>query len=379
MARGSTPARYRMVGRPLKAKDVLFEIDDYNPMGTASDHLAMGRMADRLYRGAANRTGRSRLTASIDLRTAHYARGMLSSSGEDLPTGRSLRARLWIVELSPKAMNLAVLTECQGYAREGRFAESMAGYLQWLARHREALGEELPGLYERLRNTAPEELREHNRIPANYAALLVGIELFLRFAETVGAVDAAEREALYARCVAGLRHQGMLQMDIQESSEDAVRFIAMLRSAFVTGRAYVADGDETEATNPPPHAGQLGWRGSKYVPVDTPGRSQREEIRWEARGEKIGYCVGGELWLDPEATYTCVARIAREQGGGALRTKTRIARALYEKGYIDKKGSDRHLGYRHGKSHITPSRVWVIPVMRVIGELTAEGGGDVPF
>jgi hypothetical protein len=254
----------------------------------------------------------------------------------------------------------------------------MAGYLQWLARHRDTLSEELPGLYEQLRNTSPTELREHNRIPANYAALLVGIELFLRFAKDAGAVDTAEREVLFARCAAGLHHQGALQMDIQESSEDAVRFIEMLRSAFVTGRAYVADGEETEATKAPPRAGQLGWRGSKDVHHDAPEGSPRKEIRWEARGDKIGYVVGGELWLDPEAAYTCVARIAREQGGGALRSKTRIVKALHEKGYLEKKGTDRHLAYRHGKSHITPSRVWVIPVMRVIGELTAEHG-DVPF
>jgi len=301
---------------------------------------------------------------------------MVSSSGEDLPVGRSLRARMWLVELDPRAMDLALLTECQSYARSGIFASAMSGYIHWLASRVDKIKEALPARYEELRRSAPESLREHNRIPANYAAMMVGIETFLDFALEVGAVPAAQRDDLLSRCVEGLRQLGTMQMDVQHQSEDAVRFIEMLRSGLATGRVFVADGDEREATKAPPtRQPALGWRGSKHRHEEIDG-STREEIRWEARGERIGYAVNGELWLDPEATYTAVAKIAREQGAGALRTKIRLGKALVERGYIEP-GVDR-ISYRHGRDWLTPSRVWRIPQMRVLGD-GADEAECAPF
>jgi hypothetical protein len=279
---------------------------------------------------------------------------------------------MWIVELAPKAMRLDVLSECQRYAREGVFSEAMAAYLQWLAMHADHLQEVLPGRYETLRTEAPAVLREHARIPANFAALMLGIETFLNFAQSIGAVTAMEQYQLLQRCRAALTLQGAAQMDIQEESEDAVRFADMLRSAFGSGRVYVADGDEHEVTRAPAtRAAQLGWIGRKHRHTDDNGKT-RDEVRWESRGDRIGYAVNGDLWLDPEATYTAVSKIAREQGGGALRSPIRIAKALVERGYIVKPPG-RNIAYRHGRSHISPSRVWKVPIANFLQPESPEG------
>jgi hypothetical protein len=358
--------------KAFKAKDALFEVDDFNPQGTASDHLAMSRIADKLFRGMANGAGRDRLSPDIRLRTSHVPRGVVSSSGEDLPAGRSLRARMWIVELSPKAMRLDILSECQQCAREGIFAEAMAAFLQWAAANADKLQEALPVRYEELRTAAPESLREHARIPANFAALMLGIETFLNFAYEIGAVASHEQWDLLQRCRAALTLQGAAQMEIQEESEDAVRFIGILRSAFGSGRVYVADGDEREVTRAPPtRAAQLGWIGRRHNHPEENG-TIRKEIRWEPRGERIGYAVNGDLWLDPEATYTAVSKIAREQGTGALRSQIRIAKALVERGYVIKP-TGSHITFKHGRSHISPSRVWKVPISNFLQSGPEEG------
>ena len=63
-----TPAR--IVGRPANmlekaflAKDAVLVIDDFAPAGTTADVQRLHREADRLFRGAGNRSGRARMRA----------------------------------------------------------------------------------------------------------------------------------------------------------------------------------------------------------------------------------------------------------------------------------------------------------------------------
>ena len=67
------------------------------------------------------------------LRPAKPPRGLILSTGEDIPRGQSLRARGLFLELGPNDLNWQRLSECQQDAASGRYAMAMAGYLQWLA------------------------------------------------------------------------------------------------------------------------------------------------------------------------------------------------------------------------------------------------------
>ena len=341
----------------FRAKNALFEIDDFNPIGGVADHQAMSRKADRLYRGQANGNGKDRLTPDIRLRASHTPRGVVSSSGEDLPTGRSLRARMWLCDLEPGQVDLDTLSRCQEHARRGTFAASLSAYLQWTAARVDTLRAHIPARYEQLRTEAPPQLRDHPRIGANWAALVLAVETFLNFATSIGAVDETERDALFSRFWNALTVQGVAQMDVQEQSEDATRFVDMLRSALSTGKAFVADGDERDITRAPPtHAAQLGWRGTAKSSATLPEHG--DSIRWEPLGDRIGYAVGAELWLDPDAAMTAVSKISTAQGQGALRSQIRLGKALAEKGYLIRRTGDRHITYRHGRSWLSPSRVW---------------------
>ena len=57
--------------------------------------------ADRLFRGQGNHAGRQRMRADGSLRPAKPPRGLILSTGEDVPRGQSLRARLLVLEVSP--------------------------------------------------------------------------------------------------------------------------------------------------------------------------------------------------------------------------------------------------------------------------------------
>lgn len=362
-----------MLLKAFSIKDALFEIDDYNPSGSVSDNQQLTKKADRVHRGAANQAGRGRLTSDIRLRRSYYPRGLVSASGEDLPAGRSLRARLWVLELTPGKMDMDVLTECQRDARAGIFAEAFAAYLQWLAQHAEAFAAELPIRYEELRAQAGLELRDHERIPANLAGLQLILETYFQFVVEIGALSREVATDWHRRCTAALVEQGIQQAGLQESSEDANRAMEMLRSAFTTGRAHVIDAGRVPASKQPQtDAHLLGWRGRQHNHHDTLDESgePRVEHRWEALGEMVGYWIAPdpakdrptpELWLSPEAVYGTLARIARDQGAGALRSQHRLAKALVERGYLIP-GDGRNIGHRHGRRNLSPSRVWRMPI-----------------
>jgi hypothetical protein len=67
------------------------------------------------------------------LREPKPPRGLVLSTGEDIPRGHSIRARLLILELSKGGVTPAALSECQAAARAGDYAQAMSGFLRWMA------------------------------------------------------------------------------------------------------------------------------------------------------------------------------------------------------------------------------------------------------
>jgi hypothetical protein len=59
----------------------------------------------------------------------YYPRGAIVSTGEDIPTGHSLRGRLLILSVQPEDINLEELSTAQEHAKNGVYAELMAVYI----------------------------------------------------------------------------------------------------------------------------------------------------------------------------------------------------------------------------------------------------------
>jgi hypothetical protein len=111
------------------AADALLDFDDYSPAGGAAD-VKLQAAADRIIRGQGNHAGRSRMTAGAEVRAGKPPRGMALITGEDLPDGSSLRARLWTVEVAADSVSFGPfgrLTECQREAASGLYAEAWPG------------------------------------------------------------------------------------------------------------------------------------------------------------------------------------------------------------------------------------------------------------
>jgi hypothetical protein len=161
------------------AKNALLVVDDFAPSGTASDH-ALNGIAERLFRAAGNRQGRSRMVGGTPS-VPQPPRGLILATGEDVPKGHSVRARLLILDVGPGEVDLDVLTRCQKTAREGRLAASLAAFIGWVARRYDALQLRRVERVERLQHAGLGRAI-HARLPTAIAELQASFEIFLEFA-----------------------------------------------------------------------------------------------------------------------------------------------------------------------------------------------------
>src|SRR5215510_6064940 len=67
------------------------------------------------------------------LRRVKPPRGQLLSTGEEVPSGQSLRTRMLTVEVRHGDINWEALTSAQRAAAAGECAIGMAGFIMWIA------------------------------------------------------------------------------------------------------------------------------------------------------------------------------------------------------------------------------------------------------
>jgi hypothetical protein len=339
------------------AKDALATIDSFDPQGTAYAIQTMHGTADRVIRAQGNQGGRSRMNPDTSLKKTYFPRGMTLGSGEETPRGQSLRARMSLVHVGKGDIDPAKLTKMQAAAKEGSMAEAMAGYVQWLAARAEELGEWL---------AAPRIAQPgaaHLRTSDNVASLAAGLDLFLQFAEEVGAIEKGQGPVLHRGAVRLLEGDVAAQNEEQQSEDPVVLFLGAIGEALSAGRAHVA----TRTGGEPYHAETCGWR--------------RREIFSEAGttdvcnscGDRIGWVDlddgHDDLWLLPAPALAAASRLLRESGAWrelGLTTKT-LGKRLGEAGALVTKNPDQNIkavraegGIKQGY-HLRARQVLVLP------------------
>jgi hypothetical protein len=316
------PASWASTGNALEglafaAKDALLVIDDFVPTGGPADVQRLHREADRLLRAQGNRAGRQRMRSDTTLRTARPPRGLILSTGEELPRGHSLRARLFTIEVSPGDVNLSLLTTCQREAAAGLYAAALAAYIQDLAPHYEAVRQRLRTEVLELREQAAAD-RGHTRTPEVVANLAVGLRYLLAFAARIEAIPAVEARRLWDRGWQALHEATNAQVEQQAEAEPTGHFLRLLAATLASGRAHLAGPAGAEPAEQP---GCWGWRR------DTAGY-------WQPLGKRVGWVDGEHLYLEPEAAYAETQELAQHQGAALAVSPRTLWKRLKERGLL---------------------------------------------
>ena len=297
------------------AKDVVIAIDDFAPQGTAADVSRYYAAAERIFRAAGNRSGRGRLDSSARLREPKPPRGLILSTGEEIPRGHSIRARLLLLELSKGAISPSKLQECQRDAESGLYAAATSAFIRWIAgryeKRRAALAVRVAELRRKLHDPA------HARTADMICTLQAGAEAFLEFAQDCGAVDSTEQKCLADRSWEALQLAAGAQAKHHVATEPTARFLELLRASLTSGRAHFQG---IEAGRPERSAESCGWRSDNQ--------------NWKSQGDCIGWVDADDIYLEPASAYRVIQVMARDMNEPFATSPQVLKKRLSENGLL---------------------------------------------
>lgn len=287
------------------AKDALFVIDDYRPESDPFRRRELEASAARIVRHVGNRSGRGRLVADLSLRTTFRPRGLVLSTGEQLPAGRSVAARLFTVEMRADDVNLEQLSRCQGQSH--RYPHALGGYVQLIASQWEHLEAKLPDFYKQLRQKY-QMADAHARIAGALSAMFIGLEMGLQYALMIGALDEAGFDELREKGETALLAVAQAQAKRVVDEKPTVRFLTIIGDLLCQQRVALED---------------LNRRNTGIG--GTPGNTDN--------AERLGWCDKEFVYLIPSATFNRVARYCASENYPFPTTERTLMKELGEEGY----------------------------------------------
>lgn len=344
------------------AKDALLTIDDFLLKGSAQDRQRMILTVDRVLRNVGNGASRTRMRDTTAMRASKPPRALVLCTGEDLPPGSSLTARMLVVPITKQDVRWPAMTELQRAARAGVLAQAMAGYVRWLAPKWTQVQEEA--------QNAPDEWRAdfqveglHPRSAEVGANLSFGLRLFVRWALESRAVTEEEADRLLADLLEALHQAVVGQVEAQQANDPVRRFFELVETACYSGRLHLAGPDGRVPSQDPLLWGWRRMSEGREARIDfaDPGgwvpEHERTEV-WAAQGPRGGWVEPGEreVWLMPEVSM----RVARELAGEEWSAPSvrQLGAMLQERGIL-LSGDGRHLAKKAPRGFEGGNRVRV--------------------
>lgn len=291
-------------------KNALFVIDDYVPYGTAWQVRALNKTADQLFRGQGNQAGRARLTDTSSLQQTYYPRGIILSTGEDIPEGHSLRARAMIMELVPGDVDPERLSRSQ--ARRDMFPKAMAAWIQHIARIGQAEFMKQLKVQAALIRDQHREIG-HTRTPSIIGDLLATAEMLaMMFPED-------QRQHIVNAARVKVLEIASKQQEYLTVADPTTAYIETIQLLLASHIAHI----RTRAGGIPKQAESLGW---------TKEDASGEIPSYKAHGTKLGWIDWNEreIYIDPNT----VALVKRHSSGRLAMSNSTLFKRLKEQGLL---------------------------------------------
>ncbi len=213
------------------------------------------------------------------------------------------------------------LLEAQKDARNGLYAQAMAGYIEWLAPRIEAIQAQLADIVAEEREKLC--IDGHARSSDNTANLLLGMKCFLQYAYEIGTITAEEARAYLLRC-----KNALIRIAEEASREDreekqSEQWRKLIESALINKSAYLVgpDGEYPGL--------EYGWEQSVRI-VEQDGVPENDET-FRAKGKQIGWIEGDDIYLNPKAAYD----VAKALGSSDLVTlESTLRKFLHQDGLL---------------------------------------------
>jgi hypothetical protein len=314
------------------AKDILVVIDDFAPTGQKHVDERLHAKAGEVFRAAGNRSAKGKLGVDHKQRNLKEPRCLYMASGEDLPKVPSIQFRLYIVPIKKGEIEAKELSAMQKMAKDGKFALSLATFINYVARNYEMIHSRFERYRILFRDKLAATNKGHSREPDMKAHLLSAWRIWLKAACAEKAISVKVRKSLWATVWQTLGDTA--QTEYQTASNPADHFLALMRSALFAGHAHL---QSPEGKEPPDISRICGWRSG--LPL----------------GDLVGIVDGGIIYLDPDNSYIA----ANSQGMRANEALAVSRRTLWKQMDEQKMIVKKEKGYQ-ARAPIT--RQWSVAI-----------------
>jgi hypothetical protein len=335
----SLPASFRDTPKSIEemafqTKDTLLVVDDLYPAKDPRERAKLEGVLEYLTRNQGDRQGRGRLTSNISLMSGHPPRGLALCSGETMPLSGSSLARNLVLHLLKEDINQERLT--QGQAQKDLLSLAMRGYLEWLAPQIDELPSHFAEDFERLREEARRTAKtrtRHRRLDEMVAHLFIGLNTFIHFALSQGALSQKEAADFLQEAWETLNQVADDLAQVAEREEPTKRFFEALQELQTQGRIYFATMEDA-----------------------TPEVAERTlgavKIGWGPDDKGVYYLLWGPTWEQ-------VIKYLRTQEEGISLSKNSLLDSIEQKGLLDRSQNDR----RAIKKTIAGEQYRVLPIL----------------
>lgn len=349
------PGSWSSTGNALEAqaykiKNAIFTIDDFIPSGTSWQVRQYQKVADQLIRAQGNQAGRARLTDVSNLQTTYYPRGMILSSGEDVPDGHSVRARMMIMEIAPGDVSPEKLTKAQ--QNRHLLPQAMASFIKWVAndkaaivaKHREQAN------YYRDRHLGI----GHSRTPAIIGHLIATVETVLQWATDVKAMKIETAATLQEEAYNAILSVANSQEEFLVQQDPCDIFCQTARQLLTTNQMHLRSRRGGIPKNPT----LVGW---------TEENSMSDVPSYKAHGKKIGWIdwKGGEILFDANIIYELVKKFSQ---GGITVSKHTLFKRMKDSGFLSQYDAARKRNTARLTCEGATRTVLAVPINKVYDE-----------
>ena len=319
----------------FQAKDTLLVVDDLYPAKDPRERAKLEGVLEYLTRNQGDRQGRGRLKSTIALMSGHPPRGLALCSGETMPLSGSSLARNLVLHLLKEDIKPEKLTHAQ--AQKSLLSQAMRGYLEYLAPQLDTLPSQLPEDFEHLREQAKQAANKtrtrHRRLDETVAFLFLGLQIFLNYAVSQGALTPEKAVKLLQGAWETLNQVADDLAQVAEREEPTKRFFEALLELQTQGRIYFATMEDA----------------IPEIAERTPGA---QKIGWGPDNKGVYYLLYGPAWEQ-------VVKYLRTQEEGLSLSKNSLLDSMEQKGLLDRSQGDR----RSIVKKIAGNQVRVLPLL----------------
>jgi len=296
-----------------KSKDAIIVVDDFVPLGTAWQVRTLQNKADGFIRGQGNQTGRARLTDVSSLQPTYYPRGIILSTGEDIPEGHSVRGRMMILELTPGDIAVEKLTEAQN--NRPLYPQSMSNWIQWLAQGQAT--ETLIRRSKEIRDQSPGI--GHARTPSIIGDLLATSELLSQYCVEQGYFNEEIQKAIKDKARLAVYDAASKQQEYLTSADPVTAFTETIRQLLTTNLVHL----KTKNGGIPENPTLYGWTELQGI---------GEMPTYKSNGPRLGWVdqPTEEILIDPAN----IVLIKKHSGGKLAITPQTLLKRLKEANVI---------------------------------------------